>query len=100
MFLFVLILFFGLPTQSKCSTYKGTRTKAAVVFIIGFWMLDLANNTVQVGFLNEFAWSKVVNEFFFTKNQHFPYSQGPARALLADLAGEFLLVSPVSVPSS
>ncbi|KAK6242770.1 hypothetical protein SCA6_008159 [Theobroma cacao] len=40
----------------------GTRTKAAFVFVIGFWMLDLANNTVQ----------------------------GPARALLADLSGELL----------
>ncbi|GAA0150622.1 secondary carrier transporter [Lithospermum erythrorhizon] len=46
-------------TKEHCSTYKGTRTKAAIVFVIGFWMLDLANNTVQ----------------------------GPARALLADLAG-------------
>lgn len=46
-------------TQEHCSTYKGTRTRAAIVFIIGFWMLDLANNTVQ----------------------------GPARALLADLSG-------------
>lgn len=71
MFLFVLILFFGLPTQSKCSTFKGTRTRAAVVFIIGFWMLDLANNTVQVGFLNEFAWSKVANDFFLQKTNIF-----------------------------
>ncbi|XP_073300371.1 sucrose transport protein SUC3-like [Primulina huaijiensis] len=46
-------------TKEHCSTFKGTRTRAAVVFIIGFWMLDLANNTVQ----------------------------GPARALLADLSG-------------
>lgn len=46
-------------SKEHCSTYKGTRTRAAVVFILGFWMLDLANNTVQ----------------------------GPARALLADLAG-------------
>ncbi|XP_058194358.1 sucrose transport protein SUC3 isoform X2 [Rhododendron vialii] len=46
-------------TKEHCRTFKGTRTRAAVVFIIGFWMLDLANNTVQ----------------------------GPARALLADLAG-------------
>ncbi|XAR65172.1 hypothetical protein NMG60_11009192 [Bertholletia excelsa] len=46
-------------TKEHCSTYKGTRTRAAFVFIIGFWMLDLANNTVQ----------------------------GPARALLADLSG-------------
>lgn len=30
------------------STYRGTRTMAAIVFVIGFWMLDLANNTVQV----------------------------------------------------
>ncbi|KAL5061568.1 hypothetical protein RYX36_023305 [Vicia faba] len=46
-------------THEHCSTFKGTRTRAAVVFILGFWMLDLANNTVQ----------------------------GPARALLADLSG-------------
>ncbi|KAJ4833473.1 Sucrose transport protein suc3 [Turnera subulata] len=49
----------GLATYRGCSTFKGTRTRAAFVFVIGFWMLDLANNTVQ----------------------------GPARALLADLAG-------------
>lgn len=46
-------------SKESCSTYRGTRTMAAIVFVIGFWMLDLANNTVQ----------------------------GPARALLADLAG-------------
>jgi len=46
-------------SKEHCSTFKGTRTRAAVVFIIGFWLLDLANNTVQ----------------------------GPARALLADLSG-------------
>ncbi|KAH9616762.1 hypothetical protein KSS87_008591 [Heliosperma pusillum] len=46
-------------TKEHCSTFKGTRTRAAFVFVVGFWMLDLANNTVQ----------------------------GPARALLADLAG-------------
>lgn len=46
-------------TNEHCRTFKGTRTRAAVVFILGFWMLDLANNTVQ----------------------------GPARALLADLSG-------------
>lgn len=46
-------------THESCKTYQGTRTWAAVVFVIGFWMLDLANNTVQ----------------------------GPARALLADLSG-------------
>lgn len=46
-------------TKEHCSTFKGTRTRAAFVFVIGFWMLDLANNTVQ----------------------------GPARALLADLSG-------------
>ncbi|CDY41670.1 BnaC02g34840D [Brassica napus] len=45
--------------KEHCSTFKGTRTRAAFVFIIGFWLLDLANNTVQ----------------------------GPARALLADLSG-------------
>ncbi|KAM7269555.1 hypothetical protein ACFE04_025052 [Oxalis oulophora] len=46
-------------TKEHCSTFKGTRTGAIFVFVIGFWLLDLANNTVQ----------------------------GPARALLADLSG-------------
>ncbi|KAF8390238.1 hypothetical protein HHK36_024763 [Tetracentron sinense] len=46
-------------TKEHCSKYKGTRTRATIVFVIGFWMLDLANNTVQ----------------------------GPTRALLADLSG-------------
>ncbi|KAK9105042.1 hypothetical protein Scep_021886 [Stephania cephalantha] len=46
-------------THEDCRTFRGTRTRAAIIFIIGFWMLDLANNTVQ----------------------------GPARALLADLSG-------------
>ncbi|KAK8550057.1 hypothetical protein V6N13_055612 [Hibiscus sabdariffa] len=35
-------------TTEHCSTFKGTRTRAAFVFVIGFLMLDLANNTVQV----------------------------------------------------
>ncbi|KAL9272512.1 Sucrose transport protein SUC3-like protein [Drosera capensis] len=46
-------------TKENCSTFKGTRARAAIVFVLGFWMLDLANNTVQ----------------------------GPARALLADVSG-------------
>uniref|UniRef100_A0A7N0UCG7 Uncharacterized protein n=1 Tax=Kalanchoe fedtschenkoi TaxID=63787 RepID=A0A7N0UCG7_KALFE len=46
-------------TKEHCSTFKGTRTRAALVFIIGFWMLGLVNNIVQ----------------------------GPARALLVDLSG-------------
>uniref|UniRef100_A0A1D1YHK5 Sucrose transport protein SUT4 n=1 Tax=Anthurium amnicola TaxID=1678845 RepID=A0A1D1YHK5_9ARAE len=46
-------------TKEHCRDYKGPRWRAVAVFIIGFWMLDLANNTVQ----------------------------GPARALLADLSG-------------
>ncbi|KAL2634147.1 hypothetical protein R1flu_005626 [Riccia fluitans] len=46
-------------SHENCEVYKGIRPRAAGVFVIGFWLLDLANNTVQ----------------------------GPARALLADLAG-------------
>eukprot|EP00249_Psilotum_nudum_P012541 c23844_g1_i2 orf=1144-2028(-) len=45
-------------TREHCQTFRGTRVWAAVVFVLGFWLLDLANNTVQ----------------------------GPARALLADLS--------------
>ncbi|GLT27849.1 hypothetical protein SLA2020_028200 [Shorea laevis] len=29
-------------TKEHCSTFKGTRTRAALIFVIGFWMLDLA----------------------------------------------------------
>lgn len=39
-------------TQENCNKYKGPRWRASAVFIFGFWMLDLANNTVQVYFLN------------------------------------------------
>lgn len=46
-------------TNLDCKDYKGPRWRAAAIFIIGFWLLDLANNTVQ----------------------------GPSRALLADLSG-------------
>ncbi|CAM6126670.1 unnamed protein product [Calypogeia fissa] len=46
-------------SHESCETYKGMRPRAAGIFVLGFWLLDLANNTVQ----------------------------GPARALLADLAG-------------
>lgn len=46
-------------SHEDCKVFKGVRPRAAFVFILGFWLLDLANNTVQ----------------------------GPARALLADLAG-------------
>ncbi|KVH96119.1 Major facilitator superfamily domain, general substrate transporter [Cynara cardunculus var. scolymus] len=60
-------------TKEHCSTFKGTRTRAAFVFILGFWMLDLANNTVQASI---FRFTFCINGF------------GPARALLADLAGD------------
>ncbi|XP_020275939.1 sucrose transport protein SUT4-like isoform X2 [Asparagus officinalis] len=46
-------------TNEDCKIYKGPRLRATIIFVMGFWMLDLANNTVQ----------------------------GPARALLADLSG-------------
>ncbi|XP_057756013.1 sucrose transport protein SUC3-like [Arachis stenosperma] len=34
-------------TSEHCSTFKDTRTRGALVFILGFWMLDLANNTLH-----------------------------------------------------
>ncbi|KAL6883592.1 hypothetical protein ACP4OV_011006 [Aristida adscensionis] len=46
-------------TKEDCAVYKGKRLYAALFFVMGFWMLDFSNNTVQ----------------------------GPARALMADLAG-------------
>jgi len=42
-------------TTEHCRTYKGSRYRAATVFILGFWMLDLANNTVQVTLFQIFA---------------------------------------------
>ncbi|KAK8971540.1 Sucrose transport protein SUT1 [Platanthera guangdongensis] len=47
-------------TQESCSTYVGPRWKAAVIYVVGFWALDFANNTVQ----------------------------GPTRAMMADLSGK------------
>ncbi|XP_022158985.1 sucrose transport protein SUC3 [Momordica charantia] len=58
-------------TKEHCRVFKGTRTRAAIVFVIGFWMLDLANNTVQ----------------------------GPARALLADLSGYSLPLVVLGISS-
>ena len=46
--------------KEHCSSFTGSRWYAAAVYIVGFWFLDFANNTVQ----------------------------GPARAMMADLAGE------------
>ncbi|XP_042378570.1 sucrose transport protein SUT4-like isoform X2 [Zingiber officinale] len=57
--LFSDIGFFLGNTDEHCSTFKGPRPLATAVFVIGFWLLDVANNTVQ----------------------------GPIRALLADLSG-------------
>ena len=46
--------------KEHCSSFTGSRWYAAAVYIVGFWFLDFANNTVQA----------------------------PARAMMADLAGE------------
>ncbi|OEL16448.1 Sucrose transport protein SUT5 [Dichanthelium oligosanthes] len=45
-------------TKEHCSTFTGSRWSAAAVYIVGFWFLDFANNTVQ----------------------------GPGRAMMADLS--------------
>ncbi|KAJ0988340.1 hypothetical protein J5N97_006696 [Dioscorea zingiberensis] len=47
-------------TKQHCSVYHGNRWAAAVVYVVGFWILDFSNNAVQ----------------------------GPARALMADLSGK------------
>ncbi|XP_026662481.2 sucrose transport protein SUT1-like [Phoenix dactylifera] len=46
-------------TKEHCSVYHGARWHAAIVFVVGFWVLDFSNNAVQ----------------------------GPSRALMADLSG-------------
>ncbi|XP_010917012.1 sucrose transport protein SUT3 isoform X2 [Elaeis guineensis] len=46
-------------TKEHCSVYHGARWHAAIIFVVGFWILDFSNNAVQ----------------------------GPARALMADLSG-------------
>ncbi|XP_020598423.1 sucrose transport protein SUT1-like [Phalaenopsis equestris] len=47
-------------TKENCSTYVGPRWKAAIIYVVGFWVLDFSNNAVQ----------------------------GPARAMMADLSGK------------
>ncbi|KAM0895932.1 hypothetical protein ACQ4PT_023512 [Festuca glaucescens] len=47
-------------SKEECSLYHGHRWHAAMVYVLGFWLLDFSNNTVQ----------------------------GPARALMADLSGK------------
>ncbi|XP_042401379.1 sucrose transport protein SUT1-like [Zingiber officinale] len=47
-------------TKEHCSIYRGPRWHAAIVYCLGFWLLDFSNNTVQ----------------------------GPTRALMADIAGQ------------
>ncbi|KAK8948284.1 Sucrose transport protein SUT1 [Platanthera guangdongensis] len=47
-------------TKENCSTYVGPRWKAAIIYVVGFWVLDFSNNAVQ----------------------------GPARALMADLSSQ------------
>ncbi|KAG0470121.1 hypothetical protein HPP92_016216 [Vanilla planifolia] len=47
-------------TKESCSTYVGPRWKAAIIYVVGFWVLDFSNNAVQ----------------------------GPARAMMADLGGK------------
>ncbi|CAL9190211.1 unnamed protein product [Musa hybrid cultivar] len=46
-------------TKKHCSVYRGARWHAAIIYVLGFWLLDFSNNAVQ----------------------------GPARALMADLSG-------------
>ncbi|PKA50729.1 Sucrose transport protein SUT1 [Apostasia shenzhenica] len=47
-------------TKENCSIYVGPRWKAALIYVVGFWVLDFSNNAVQ----------------------------GPARAMMADLSGK------------
>lgn len=35
----------------ECSVYHGPRWHAAIVYVLGFWLLDLSNNAVQVSFI-------------------------------------------------
>lgn len=43
-----LFLIRNVPCFVAHSTYTGPRWSAAMVYIVGFWFLDFANNTVQV----------------------------------------------------
>ncbi|WOL00635.1 sucrose transport protein SUT1 isoform X2 [Canna indica] len=47
-------------TTEHCSIYRGKRLRAALIYVLGFWLLDFANNAVQ----------------------------GPTRALMADLSSQ------------
>ncbi|KAK8934464.1 Sucrose transport protein SUT1 [Platanthera zijinensis] len=35
-------------TKENCSTYVGPRWKAAIIYVVGFWVLDFSNNAVQI----------------------------------------------------
>uniref|UniRef100_A0A453IVW5 Major facilitator superfamily (MFS) profile domain-containing protein n=1 Tax=Aegilops tauschii subsp. strangulata TaxID=200361 RepID=A0A453IVW5_AEGTS len=35
-------------SKEECSLYHGPRWHAAIVYVLGFWLLDFSNNTVQV----------------------------------------------------
>ncbi|VAH15648.1 unnamed protein product [Triticum turgidum subsp. durum] len=35
-------------TKEDCKDYTGPRYRAAAAFILGFWLLDFSNNTVQL----------------------------------------------------
>lgn len=57
----VLIIAHSADIGWLCGDRGGTKTRAVVAFVIGFWLLDVANNMTQ----------------------------GPCRALLADLTGNY-----------
>lgn len=65
----VLTIAFSADIGRLFGDTQANKTWAIVVFVIGFWLLDLANNTLQ----------------------------GPCRALLADLTGAILFPSPLNL---
>lgn len=38
-------------TKKHCKVYRGARWHAAIVYVLGFWLLDFSNNAVQVSLL-------------------------------------------------
>lgn len=38
-------------TKKHCSVYRGARWHAAIIYVLGFWLLDFSNNAVQVSLL-------------------------------------------------
>lgn len=66
---------------------KGTKPRAVAVFVVGFWILDVANNMLQVIELCKIDAIQFMQICGVNLGLCDDLVQGPCRALLADLSG-------------